>query len=236
MQPQGDCVACTRCVQVCPTGIDIRNGLQLECIACTACVDACDEIMTKLKKPKGLIRYTTLRELNFIGQKKSEAEVSQERPRFRMSIRSSVYLAIITISAVALTTILARIKPIDIQVIRGKGLPYQVLQIEGVPTVLNQFFAEATNTTDHPISVSIELLNAPNKVELMTSQQTLVLPPLKTDRIGFFVKFPAAEYHPMKDGDRLQIRFKMLGGENSSSNLPEFTREVRLVAPIEGNN
>jgi cytochrome c oxidase accessory protein FixG len=53
----GDCVDCHRCVQVCPTGIDIRNGLQLECIGCTACIDACDEVMTKIGRPHGLIRY-----------------------------------------------------------------------------------------------------------------------------------------------------------------------------------
>ena len=56
----GDCVNCTLCVQVCPTGIDIRNGLQYECIACGACIDACDEVMAKMGYPKGLIRYSTL--------------------------------------------------------------------------------------------------------------------------------------------------------------------------------
>jgi cytochrome c oxidase accessory protein FixG len=54
---EGDCIDCRRCVQVCPTGIDIRNGLQLECIGCTACIDACDEVMTRIDRPKGLIRY-----------------------------------------------------------------------------------------------------------------------------------------------------------------------------------
>jgi cytochrome c oxidase accessory protein FixG len=55
----GDCIDCTLCVQVCPVGIDIRNGLQYECIACGACIDACDEVMGKVGYPKGLIRYTT---------------------------------------------------------------------------------------------------------------------------------------------------------------------------------
>jgi cytochrome c oxidase accessory protein FixG len=55
----GDCIDCTICVQVCPTGIDIRNGLQYECIACGACIDACDEVMDKMGYPHGLIRYTT---------------------------------------------------------------------------------------------------------------------------------------------------------------------------------
>ena len=54
---QGDCVDCNRCVVVCPTGIDIRNGLQLDCVACTACIDACDDVMDKLGRPRGLIRY-----------------------------------------------------------------------------------------------------------------------------------------------------------------------------------
>jgi cytochrome c oxidase accessory protein FixG len=58
-QPLGDCVDCSICVQVCPTGIDIRNGLQLECIACAACIDACDQVMDKVGSPRGLIRYST---------------------------------------------------------------------------------------------------------------------------------------------------------------------------------
>src|SRR5690606_21274311 len=55
----GDCIDCTLCVQVCPTGIDIRDGLQLECIACAACIDVCDQVMDKMGYEKGLIRYTT---------------------------------------------------------------------------------------------------------------------------------------------------------------------------------
>ena len=56
---QGDCVDCGICVQVCPTGIDIRNGLQYECIGCAACIDACDQVMDKMNYPRGLIRYST---------------------------------------------------------------------------------------------------------------------------------------------------------------------------------
>lgn len=59
----GDCVDCGLCVQVCPTGIDIRDGLQYECIGCALCVDACDSVMTKLQRPKGLVRYSTENEL-----------------------------------------------------------------------------------------------------------------------------------------------------------------------------
>lgn len=63
----GDCIDCTMCVQVCPTGIDIRDGLQIECIGCAACIDACDSIMDKMDYPRGLISYTT--EHNLSGRK-----------------------------------------------------------------------------------------------------------------------------------------------------------------------
>ena len=63
----GDCIDCTMCVQVCPTGIDIRDGLQIECIGCAACIDACDAIMDRMNYPRGLISYTT--EHNLSGQK-----------------------------------------------------------------------------------------------------------------------------------------------------------------------
>jgi cytochrome c oxidase accessory protein FixG len=66
---QGDCIDCKLCVHVCPTGIDIRNGTQLECVNCTACIDACDEVMTKVEKPKGLIRYSSF---NAISQGKQK--------------------------------------------------------------------------------------------------------------------------------------------------------------------
>ncbi len=62
-EERGDCIDCNRCVVVCPTGIDIRNGLQMECIGCAACVDACDEVMRKVERPEGLIRYDSSRRL-----------------------------------------------------------------------------------------------------------------------------------------------------------------------------
>ena len=80
-EAEGDCINCYNCVKVCPTGIDIRHGSQLECIACTNCIDACDEIMEKIKKPKGLIRYSSENELNGIKKNK-------------FNIRSFIYVGI----------------------------------------------------------------------------------------------------------------------------------------------
>lgn len=123
-QPAGDCVSCNRCVQACPTGIDIRNGLQMECIACTACIDACDEIMEKVNKPKGLIRYNTL----------DGSKLNLKRPR------SLIYMALILIMVAGLTYSLASRESLDWTVIRGQGLPYSFVKSEtGTDLILNQF-------------------------------------------------------------------------------------------------
>ncbi len=94
-QGLGDCIDCTMCVQVCPTGIDIRDGLQIECIGCAACIDACDSIMDKMGYPKGLISYTT--EHNLSGQK-----TNLLRPR--LIGYAAVLLAMLTLFGVAIGT------------------------------------------------------------------------------------------------------------------------------------
>ena len=88
----GDCVDCSICVQVCPTGIDIRNGLQLECIACAACIDACDQVMDKVGSPRGLIRYSTE---NALDKHYSAREMFAHLLRFRTLLYLGILLAII---------------------------------------------------------------------------------------------------------------------------------------------
>jgi cytochrome c oxidase accessory protein FixG len=105
----GECIDCTMCVQVCPTGIDIRNGLQYQCIACGACVDACDAVMDKMGYPRGLIRYTTQNELE-LGQ-----------PRHLLRPRVLVYSGLLAAIAAALAVaVLLRI-PLGLDVIRDRN-------------------------------------------------------------------------------------------------------------------
>lgn len=89
---KGDCIDCTICVQVCPTGIDIRNGLQYECIGCAACVDACDEVMDRIKKPRGLIRYSTE---NAMEQHWTKQQTLHRIARPRTLIYSAILLAVV---------------------------------------------------------------------------------------------------------------------------------------------
>jgi len=104
----GDCVDCTICVQVCPTGIDIRDGLQYECIGCAACVDACDDVMERMGYPKGLIRYTTE---NSLEGKKTHVL----RPRV------IIYGLVLLMLLGALTYGIATRVPVDLDVIRDRN-------------------------------------------------------------------------------------------------------------------
>jgi polyferredoxin len=116
---------------VCPTGIDIRQGLQMECIGCAACIDACDEVMDKVKSPRGLIRYDSQVGLN--GRKTRIL-----RPRL------FVYLALLLAGAVAFTLALSRVQPSVVTAFRMQGLPYFVDR----ENVRNQFLLHVINKTD----------------------------------------------------------------------------------------
>lgn len=108
----GDCVDCGLCVQVCPTGIDIRDGLQYECITCAACIDACDEVMDSVGKPRGLVRYTTEHALD----KQSTRII---RPRL---VGYGIVLG--TLVTIFLTGLLLRV-PLDVDVLRDRNVLFQ---------------------------------------------------------------------------------------------------------------
>jgi cytochrome c oxidase accessory protein FixG len=109
---QGDCIDCSLCVDVCPTGIDIRNGTQLECVNCTACIDACDEVMTRIDKPTGLIRYDSARGI-------------AEGSGFRWTARVVSYTLLLVVLMVVLTLLLINRSPIDVTILRTPGMFYQ---------------------------------------------------------------------------------------------------------------
>ncbi|MEJ0085159.1 MAG: cytochrome c oxidase accessory protein CcoG [Pseudomonadota bacterium] len=112
-QGKGDCIDCTLCVQVCPTGIDIRKGLQIECIACAACIDVCDDVMDKMGSPRGLIRYTTQHALD-------HAPTRLLRPR------TLIYGVLLAVLAAGFGTALALRNPVALDVIRDRKSLYQL--------------------------------------------------------------------------------------------------------------
>lgn len=147
----GDCIDCHQCVNVCPTGIDIRNGVQMECVACTACIDACDAIMVGIKKPTGLIRYA------------SENGIEKGEPlqyTKRMKIYSALCLLVLSVLAVILFTR----NDIDTTIIRTPGLLYQE---RGKDSISNLFNIKLVNKTTNNIPLKIKVENKPSSIQFI---------------------------------------------------------------------
>jgi cytochrome c oxidase accessory protein FixG len=138
----GDCINCFQCVKVCPTGIDIRNGVQMECVGCTACIDACDNIMQKLNKPLGLIRYA------------SENSIAKGEP-LRYTGRMKLYTALCILVLGLLSFMISTRKDIDATIMRAPGLLYQE---QGADSVSNLYNIKVVNKTmaDVPLTVKPE--------------------------------------------------------------------------------
>jgi len=129
----GDCVDCYRCVEVCPTGIDIRGGLQMECIGCANCIDACDEIMAKVSRPAGLVRYDSQRGLD---------GGARRFLRPRLFVYAALGLAGLLVAGFAA----ARREPFQVNVLRAPGLPF-VLDEAGIRNI---FTLHVQNKSDRP--------------------------------------------------------------------------------------
>ncbi len=140
----GDCVDCRMCVSTCPTGIDIRDGLQMECIHCTQCIDACDSVMEKVGLPKGLIRYSSQRSL--------EGEKKRVRPRV------VIYSVLLAIVVTAFTVGVATKPPVDVGLMRGRGMPFTEMP-DGL--VSNQVRVKVTNRTMGVGTYTVSLVGAP---------------------------------------------------------------------------
>lgn len=146
----GDCVDCNRCVHVCPTGIDIRQGLQMECVGCTACIDACDDVMTRLDRPKGLIRYDS--QNRFVGGK-----TRWLRPR------TLLYFLLLLVGASVATWALSTVRPANFGITRMVGSPYVV----DATTVRNQFLVRIVNKRHEPATFTVTLVGG--KADITTS-------------------------------------------------------------------
>jgi len=222
----GDCIDCKACVQTCPTGIDIRNGLQMECVHCTQCIDACDDIMVKIGKPKGLIRY-------------SSQDAIAGQPRKLLRLRTVLYPAVLTVLLGGLAITMWRKPAADLTVLRGLDGPFST---EADGRIANQVRIKVTNRRSESIAYPIVFsglvgaaLDAGAPV-LDSTQVTVVAPenPLRveageTRTTSVFVLLPASAF---VNGERwvnitlsddrgyLETRRYRLLGPNSSNRTP----------------
>src|SRR6056297_1931508 len=139
----GDCIDCFQCVNVCPTGIDIRNGTQLECVNCTACIDACDEMMEAVDLPTGLIRYT------------SEEQIQTRKP-FKLSGRAKAYTILLAVLIGVLVSLLATRTSVEANILRTPGMLFQKND-DG--TISNLYNYKIINKTNSDLTLRVEPLN-----------------------------------------------------------------------------
>ncbi len=173
----GDCINCLRCVQVCPTGIDIRNGLQLECIGCAACVDACDGIMKKVGRPTGLVRYSSLNALN------------GGRTRY-LRPRTIAYTVLAVLGLAAFGISLSTLKPIRVLARRIPGAPF--FTSDGV--VRNQFTLRLINKRHETSSCRLELVQAPQGMRMIGAEEAVEVPALGEVEKPVIVTIPQSQY------------------------------------------
>lgn len=141
----GDCIDCTMCVQTCPTGIDIREGLQLECIGCAQCIDACNTVMEKIGRPLGLIRYSSQRIIE-------GGKTHIIRPRV------IIYPLILIALIIAFVTMLSTKAPADVLFIAGKGSPFTVISSTEISS---QFRVRISNRTDETNTYTASIIDPP---------------------------------------------------------------------------
>jgi cytochrome c oxidase accessory protein FixG len=204
-QNNGDCIDCKACVRVCPTGIDIRNGTQLECINCTACIDACDEIMKAIDKPKQLIRYA------------SENNIAKKE-KLKITTRIKGYSFLLLVIASALFIILATRDAVDITILRTQGMIYQKLP-DGY--IGNLYSARMFNKTHQDIEVSLSIPAAEGSIEIIGKKPLITKESYAV--ITFLVKKKANLIKKRKSEVEIEVR---AAGKKLS------TKETTFIGPI----
>jgi len=192
----GDCIDCTLCVQVCPTGIDIRNGLQYECIGCAACVDACNSVMDKVERPRGLIRYSTdhAMENNFN---------AQQIRRRAMRPRVLIYTSILALIIVAVCTSLFLRTPLKMDVIRDRGSMGREVE-DGM--IENVYRLQIMNTSEQRQHFKIAVSGLPG-LALVTREEVTLQP---TETLGWPVRLRVPHGVGEKGSNKIQIELQSL--------------------------
>ncbi len=208
LEHAGDCIDCLRCVTTCPTGIDIRNGLQMECIHCTQCIDACDDVMDRIGRPRGLIRYT------------SQEELETGRKRF-LRPRLLLYSAILMVIFGTLGVSLAEKKTADITLLRGLGAPFTLDASGNVTSQLRLKIANRARE-ERAFHFSVE---GDRPVTLQAPENPLVVPGGASRLTAVYLTAPAEAF---SDGE-LEVVLHVEDGAGFSQDLPH-----RLLGPRTG--
>ena len=203
----GDCIDCLQCVHVCPTGIDIRNGTQLECVNCTACIDECDTIMDKVGLPKGLIRYA------------SEANIEDKEP-FKLTARLKGYIVVLIVLIGVLIAMLQLRNELEARVLR---LPGQLYEHKENNIISNVFTYKLVNKTTEPVEdVSFKLKDIEGTVKLVSTENTVTVPKQGLEEGTLFIELDQS----LLKGDKTELTIEIY----SKDKLIETTK-VNFLGP-----
>lgn len=182
---KGSCINCTQCVQVCPTGIDIRNGTQLECINCACCIDACNAMMDATVQPRGLIRYAS-------------EQMIAEGHKVKFNARTIAYSAVLVVLLGVFTYSLTARSPIETTILRAPGMLYQ----EPEPgKISNLYNIKLVNKTKQDLPVELRLLSHQGEIKIIGSDINV-----KRQTVGESVFFLILNSKDVKS-DKTSVRF-----------------------------
>ncbi len=201
----GDCVDCDRCVSVCPTGIDIREGLQMECIGCSACIDACDTVMRKINRPTGLIRYD------------SENGLAGKKTRL-LRPRTVLYTLFLLIGAGIFIGALSQMSAFKANAIRMSGAPYYQQE----EAIRNHFQVRVTNKRNESAAFTIRAEGTNTELSWHTPEQPLLLDPHQERVTPLFVHVSRSAY---------QGSFEMRIHIEEEDGPGQVTRTVTFLGP-----
>jgi cytochrome c oxidase accessory protein FixG len=204
----GDCIDCNICVQVCPTGIDIRKGLQLECIACAACIDACDNVMDQMKYPRGLIRYTT-------------QNATDKKPTRVVRPRTLVYGTLLTLLITGFGLAVAMRQVVELDVLRDRNALYRTLddgRIENVYTL------RIVNKDAKSHELKLSLAGLPRGTQLDTDSPSMHVGGGQVASFPVRVRVPAGQ---VKGSVEIELSIGAVDGSDVGA-----TTKARFLAPI----
>jgi polyferredoxin len=185
---QGDCIDCKLCVQVCPTGIDIRNGLQLECVNCTACIDACDEVMTKIGKPTGLIRFDSHKGIT-------------DKVKLKFSSRMVAYTFVLLALLSLQGFLLINRSQVEATVLRIPGMLYQEQPGNRVSNLYN---VQLLNKTTEPMTITLQLKKG-QEGEIKVVGEKIVVQASSSAEVVCFVELPKSTITAAKTPLQIEI-------------------------------
>ncbi|MGE5155740.1 MAG: cytochrome c oxidase accessory protein CcoG [Bdellovibrio bacteriovorus] len=207
----GDCVDCKQCVAVCPTGIDIRHGQQEGCITCALCIDACNEVMEKVGRPKGLIRYASLDEMEG-----KPVKAMLARPRVW------VYTTILTVALAGIVYGLSSLAAIDLKVLHERA-PLFVTLSDG--SIQNKYTLKLLNKTPDDLSVTISA-SGPEGLQLVGADEPVTIRHGTVTPAMVFVKVPKS--HLTRDQEPLRFSVQ---GATPSGQVVRSERESVFIGP-----